>query len=477
MTAALPAALPWDYDVRKGQEMPPGIRLLRVTDIAFTQKQVNDSFSHEQRPILELIESVLSGAAHPRDIPLIRVAWHQGQFWAIDNRRLFCYKHCRLERLPVEVIRWEDQHEFEMKWRNGQGARGNGGYGGPMLGHGGHQAGVVQRLKDLPFPRSPIMHEEESEISLFMDEDSQRRHDKARMENLLRYRKMASYEDQLAGDVGRPWKYLARLGEDGMPCTLLKAKVDGLFEACVWNGREVLLHLGLHCGQLEPAVGDCRTAELPLIKKDMLSRLTFVMPHRMPAKLPKPWCAVCGKLVSEKLKQHEASRHASCFACSCGKRFECSEDLRRHSRKQQHAIPQMFRPADTWPPAESSDSDAAPERPDPAEVSSAQHTARPVPRTAPARSAAAPQRRPLRALGNVEGPTFVVAAGSSSRAPANWPCPICQAVVLKLREHERQEHPGCYRCASCGKSDFTCSEDLRRHARKKGHAISQHFEW
>lgn len=29
-----------------------------------------------------------------------------------------------------------------------------------MLGHGGHQAGVVQRLKDLPFPRSPIMHEE-----------------------------------------------------------------------------------------------------------------------------------------------------------------------------------------------------------------------------------------------------------------------------------------------------------------------------
>lgn len=47
----------------------------------------------------------------------------------------------------------------------------------------------------------PSAAQEESEISLFMDEDSQRRHDKARMENLLRYRKMASYEDQLAGDV------------------------------------------------------------------------------------------------------------------------------------------------------------------------------------------------------------------------------------------------------------------------------------
>ena len=33
---------------------------------------------------------------------------HDGQFWAIDNRRLFVYKHCKVERVLVEVIRWEE---------------------------------------------------------------------------------------------------------------------------------------------------------------------------------------------------------------------------------------------------------------------------------------------------------------------------------------------------------------------------------
>ena len=45
--------------------------------------EVNDSFSHERRDVLELIEAVLSGQVHPRQIPLIRVAWHLG-FWPMD---------------------------------------------------------------------------------------------------------------------------------------------------------------------------------------------------------------------------------------------------------------------------------------------------------------------------------------------------------------------------------------------------------
>ena len=40
--------------------------------------QVNDSFSHDRRDVMELIEAVLSGQVHPRQIPLIRVAWHLG---------------------------------------------------------------------------------------------------------------------------------------------------------------------------------------------------------------------------------------------------------------------------------------------------------------------------------------------------------------------------------------------------------------
>ena len=40
--------------------------------------QVNDSFSHQKRDVMELINGLLSGQVHPRDIPLIRVAWHLG---------------------------------------------------------------------------------------------------------------------------------------------------------------------------------------------------------------------------------------------------------------------------------------------------------------------------------------------------------------------------------------------------------------
>lgn len=38
--AALQEALPWDYDLSRGAELQVGIRLLRVSDIAFTQRQV-----------------------------------------------------------------------------------------------------------------------------------------------------------------------------------------------------------------------------------------------------------------------------------------------------------------------------------------------------------------------------------------------------------------------------------------------------
>ena len=120
------ATLPWDYDLAKGDELPVGKRLLRVRDIAFTQRQaglllgdggmfwmfqdvvpkawcfrfflhvlvvilkpnfkVNDSFSHERRDILELINSVLSEKVHPREIPLVRVAWTLGKslFFSIN---------------------------------------------------------------------------------------------------------------------------------------------------------------------------------------------------------------------------------------------------------------------------------------------------------------------------------------------------------------------------------------------------------
>ena len=74
---------------------PAGRQLLEVDKICFTQSHAFDSFS-TGKSTTELINGLLAGQITERGEPLIRVAWHEGAFWPIDNRRLFVYKHCRL---------------------------------------------------------------------------------------------------------------------------------------------------------------------------------------------------------------------------------------------------------------------------------------------------------------------------------------------------------------------------------------------
>eukprot|EP00913_Durusdinium_trenchii_P005596 g5215.t1 len=69
--------------------------------------------------VLDLMESILSGAKTPWDIPLIRVAAKKGAYWCVDNRRLFTYKHLQLGKIPVQVFSWKENREFELKYRNG----------------------------------------------------------------------------------------------------------------------------------------------------------------------------------------------------------------------------------------------------------------------------------------------------------------------------------------------------------------------
>ena len=57
-------------------------------------------------------------------------------------------------------------------------------------------------------------------------------------------------------------------------------------------------------------------------------------------------CALCGLEVdAADMRGHEIRRHGDhVFRCSgCAKRFDCSQDLRRHSRSTGHAIPVAFR--------------------------------------------------------------------------------------------------------------------------------------
>ena len=55
-----------------------------------------------------------------------------------------------------------------MKYRGGESAR-------PSA-QGGNQAGLVQRLKEQPFPRSDVINLSQSEIVLFMDKVAQEQH-------------------------------------------------------------------------------------------------------------------------------------------------------------------------------------------------------------------------------------------------------------------------------------------------------------
>ena len=330
---------PWHYDLENGDAIPVGDRLMRVTDICFTQRDVNDSFSNSRRPIMELIDDLLEGRKHPREVPRIRVAFAGAEgvsfgkfFYSADNRRLFAFKHCNIDWAPVRVLRWEEQHEFEMKAKKGEAVRAEG---------GGHLAGMVQRLADKPLPRSPVMLEARSKISLYMDEDTQRLHDELRHAAKQRFLKESENREYLAECIGKEWMFVVQIQDQMMPATLMKATPDGTFEACIWNGQDTVFHPCLLPSSIW--LNSQVSAPRQLSLKD-LACSSFIVPSDLNAKLPIPWCAICSRRIgssSKDLKRHERD-HPGAFRClDCPKQCDCSEDLRRHSRKMSHRIPIM----------------------------------------------------------------------------------------------------------------------------------------
>jgi hypothetical protein len=65
-----------------------------------------------------------------------------------------------------------------------------------------------------------------------------------------------------------------------------------------------------------------------------------------PPRSVKARCGLCGLVVADRkaLREHESSFHVRAnFKCfDCGRSFDTSEDLRRHSRSTSHAIPRSF---------------------------------------------------------------------------------------------------------------------------------------
>lgn len=220
------------------------------------------------------------------------------------------------------------------------------------------------------------------------------------------------------------------------------------------------LHPGLHASEIEENEKMLSPVKLERVDESLFK--TFLVPSEMKSKLPKPWCAICAKLVNN-LKHHEKS-HQGCFQCSCGKAFEGSQPLRSHARKKQHLIPYMFRPPEELEHLHVSSSESDRDDGEGAEAASR------------AASSRARRARPKQVEEEVDpAETFVVMKGESSRVPRGCCCVLCGETVDVMREHERRCHVGAFQCSSCGKA-CSCGEDLRRHSRSTGHRIHRRFK-
>lgn len=182
--------------------------MIDVADIRFTQEHVWDSFNNNSskgRGIVSLMKEILCGAKTPDDLPLIRVAWKQGAYWCVDNRRLFVYKHCQLGEIPVKVFHWKDNKEFELKFKNGLATR--------SISGEGRRIGVKMRC-DEPFPISPVAEPSMCEIAVYLPEKEQAAHDAAIVALRTRREQEAKQRDQEA-------KFAACDAEKDALCNLL----------------------------------------------------------------------------------------------------------------------------------------------------------------------------------------------------------------------------------------------------------------
>mmetsp|Transcript_52576 Transcript_52576/g.87062 ORF Transcript_52576/g.87062 Transcript_52576/m.87062 type:complete len:347 (+) Transcript_52576:81-1121(+) len=87
--------------------------MMNVSNIRFTQKSVNDTFS-SGAPIKWTIHMLQTKQIEPCEIPLIRVGKLNGHYKSIDNRRLYCFKQSGIKKIPVTVMQ-ELTLEFHYK--------------------------------------------------------------------------------------------------------------------------------------------------------------------------------------------------------------------------------------------------------------------------------------------------------------------------------------------------------------------------
>ena len=206
----------------------------------------------------------------------------------------------------------------------------------------GQQAGLVQRLKDLTFPHSPVIdfNRGKNDISNLMDTEEQMQHDVILDDFAERRRALIDFENMLCTHIQEPWHFEVTISDDlWLPATIWQAHIDGTFDTIVLDGQVQLFRPRLVAEQLRQSQSGAR--DLPEVIND-LNRLNMVVPASMPSRLQIAWCALCVKNVGgepRKLRIHEEQRHPNRFPCSqCTRTFSCSDNLRKHSRSTKHPI-------------------------------------------------------------------------------------------------------------------------------------------
>lgn len=88
--------------------------------IDFTQNEVLQTFRNGQC-IVECLQMLLDGELRKRDFPIMRVRWHRGRFFCLDNRRLALFRLFKFHAPPnrcsqVRVLRISDDEALKCRW-------------------------------------------------------------------------------------------------------------------------------------------------------------------------------------------------------------------------------------------------------------------------------------------------------------------------------------------------------------------------
>lgn len=90
-------------------------RRLRLGDISYSQNSIMDRFQ-DRRPLNDLIESLIADAGVIDQVQSIRVVLHEGKWFSLDNRRLYCFKQAFDDAATIGVKAYESPLYVAEEW-------------------------------------------------------------------------------------------------------------------------------------------------------------------------------------------------------------------------------------------------------------------------------------------------------------------------------------------------------------------------